>query len=118
MWWEYIKAVMMIVLIIAAAYYVTKYVAVKAGGARSASAGVKIRGSASLGRERQIVLAEIGGTVYVLGVTAQHIELLDKMAGDQLEDLPEETLSGRPAVSGFQKEFLERLKGTYRGSHL
>lgn len=118
MWWEYIKAVIMIVLIIAAAYYVTKYVAMKAGGARSASAGIKIRGTAPLGRERQIVLAEIGDTVYILGVTAQHIELLDKMEKDRLGDLPPEYSSGKPAVSGFQKEFLERLRGIHRGSHL
>lgn len=117
MWWEYIKAVIMIVLIIAAAYYVTKYVAVRAGNVRGASAGVKIRGSAPLGRERQIVLAEIGDTVYILGVTAQHIELLDKVDKDKLGDLPEPSF-GKPTASGFQKEFLERLKGTYKGSHL
>lgn len=118
MWWEYIKAVIMIVGIIAAAYYVTKYVAVKAGGVRGASSGVRIRGSAPLGRERQIVLAEIGDTVYILGVTAQRIELLDKVAKDQLEDCREEKPAGRPAASGFQREFLERLKGAGRGSHL
>ncbi len=118
MWWEYIKAVIMIVLIIAAAYYVTKYVAVKAGGARGASAGIRIRATASLGRERQIVLAEIGDTVYILGVTAQHIELLDKVEKDKLGDPPGDHPSGNPAVSGFQKEFLERLRGIHRGSHL
>lgn len=118
MWWEYIKAVIMIVLILAAAYYVTKYVAGKAGGIRSASSGVKIRGSAPLGRERQIVLAEVGDFVYILGVTAQHIELLDKIEKDKLEELSPEYAAAKPILSGFQKEFLERLKGTRRGSHL
>lgn len=118
MWWEYIKAVMMIILILAAAYYVTRYVAGRASGARGTSAGVKIRGSASLGRDRQIVLAEVGGEVYILGVTAQHIELLDKIEKEKLGDPLPESSTMNPDLSAFRKEFLKRLKGTGRGSHL
>jgi flagellar biosynthetic protein FliO len=113
MWWDYLKAVFLIVLIIAAAYYVTRFVATKAAGTRSRAADIRIRSSAALGRDRQIVIAEIGGNAYILGVTAQHVELIDKMDASELDaKLPE--AGTKPPVPDFKREFLERLKGTYR----
>lgn len=113
MWWEYLKAVLVIILIIAAAYYVTKFVAKRAGGPRGRSAEIRVRSSAVLGRDRQLVLVEIGKYVYILGVTAQHVELIDKVSREELDaDLPEEK-STQPAALDFKQEFWRRFRGTY-----
>jgi flagellar biogenesis protein FliO len=113
MGWEYCKAVILIVIIIAAAYYVTKFVAVRAGGPRSRAGEIRIRSTASMGRDRQVVITEIGDSAYILGVTSQHIDLIDKVPLDELNAaLPEEPPA--PVAQDFKKEFLERLKGTYR----
>jgi len=113
MWWEYLKTVFLIVVIIAAAYYVTKFVATKAAGSRGRASDFRIRSSASLGRDRQIVMVEVGEHAYILGVTAQHVELIDKVDKAELDaGRPEE--ESKPPVSNFKKEFLERLQGTYR----
>lgn len=113
MWWEYLKTVFLIVVMIGAAYYVTKFVATKAAGTRGRASDIRIRSSASLGRDRQIVIAEVGENAYILGVTAQHVELIDKvdkavLGTGQVEEVP------KPPISNFKKEFLERLQGTYR----
>lgn len=117
MWWEYCKAVVLIVLIILAAYYTTKFIAARATGKYSHGTDIRIRSSMSLGRDKQIVIAEIGEKAYVLGVTAQQIELIDQLEKDRLEaSLPK----GPPAAPApdFHKEFFERLKGTYQGPRL
>ena len=112
-WWEYLKTVFLIVVIIAAAYYVTKFVATKAAGPRGRASDIRIRSSAPLGRDRQIVIAEVGTHAYILGVTAQHVELIDKVDKAELDaGRPEE--APKPPTPSFKKEFLERLQGTYR----
>jgi len=113
MWWEYLKTVFLIVVIIAAAYYVTKFVAAKAAGPRGRTGDIRVRSSAPLGRDRQLVVAEVGGYAYILGVTAQHVELIDKVNKAELDDARPEEETPTP-VSDFKREFLERLKGTYR----
>ena len=111
MWWEYLKTVFLIVVIIAAAYAVTKFVAARASGPRGRTADIRVRSSAPLGRDRQLVIAEVGGYAYLLGVTAQHVELIDRLDQSELDgDHPEE----EAPASDFKKEFWERLKGTYR----
>ena len=78
MWWDYLKATLLIILIIAAAYYVTKFVASKTTGPRGGGE-IRIRSAVSLGKDRQLVIAEIGGKAYLLGVTPQHGNVIAKM---------------------------------------
>lgn len=112
--WEYLKATFLIVLIIAAAYYVTKFVASRAVGPGGRSGDIRISSSVTLGKDRQLVIAEIGGKAYILGITPQHVELIDKLERSELDDAREKEPSAPPTMD-FKKEFLERLCGTYRG---
>lgn len=117
MWWEYIKAVVLVVAIIAAAFYVTRLVAVKGTGGAKNSA-IRILGTRALGRDRQVVMTEIGEKIYVLGVTAQNISLIDTLPAGEYHagEVPAEPGPGIPPTTGkFAKEFLDRFKGTYRG---
>jgi Flagellar biogenesis protein len=110
---DYLKAIFLIVLIIIAAYYVTKYIAARASGPRGRSADIHIRASAQLGRDRSLVVAEVGGMAYILGVTGQHVELIDKVDPEQLDASLPPQQPGDPRKSDFAKEFWERFKGTY-----
>lgn len=112
--WEYLKATFLIILIIAASYYVTKYVATKAAGTRGKSRDIRIKSSVTLGRDRQLIIAEIGEKAYLLGVTPQHVELVDKLELSELENEKEKEEPPAPPTANFKREFLERLCGTYR----
>lgn len=109
MWWDYLKAVVLIVLIIGAAYYVTKLVAKKGSGLTAKGTEIKLLGSRSFGRDKHLVITEIGEKVYVLGMTAQNITLIDTIAAEEFSTQQAEP--EMPQTSGFAKEFLERLKG-------
>ncbi len=111
MWWDYLKAVVLIVLIIGAAYYVTKLVAKKGSGLTSKGAEIKLLGSRSFGRDKHLVITEIGEKVYVLGLTNQNITLIDTLAADEFSASQAEPAAAAPQMSGFAKEFFERLKG-------
>jgi len=113
MWWDYLKATLLIILIIAAAYYVTKFVASKTTGPRGGGE-IRIRSAVSLGKDRQLVIAEIGGKAYLLGVTPQHVELVGELDPQKLDSgRPEE--SPEPPRRDFSREFWERFRGTYQG---
>lgn len=112
MLWDYMKATFMIVLVIAAAYYATKFVAFKSSSPRG-NANIRVHSSVSLGRDRRLVIAEIGEKIYILGVTPQHIELVDRMTRDEL-GFDEPDGEEPPLRMDFRKEFLERLRGTYQ----
>ena len=116
MWWDYIKAVLLIVVIIAAAYYVTRLVVIKGTG-NTKNANIRLLGSRALGRDRHIVLTEVGDKVYILGVTGQSIHLIDSLPGEAYHAREAEQSAATPPAreSGFAKEFLERFKGTYKG---
>lgn len=112
MWWDYLKAVVLIVLIIGAAYYVTKLVAKKGAGLSAKGTEIKLHGSRSFGRDKHIVITEIGEKVYILGLTAQNITLIDTIAADEFSaGQAEQQAAAAPQMSGFAKEFFERLKG-------
>lgn len=111
MWWDYLKAVVLIVLIIGAAYYVTKLVAKKGSGFSTKGADIKLLGSRSFGRDKHLVITEIGEKVYVLGMTAQNITVIDTLPAGEFPTEQAEPAS--PQTSGFAKEFFERLKGNY-----
>lgn len=103
------KAVVLIVLIIGAAYYFTKMLAKKSSGLASKGADIKLLGSRSFGRDKHLVITEIGEKVYVLGLTNQNITLIDTLPADEFSAEQAEPIA--PQMSGFAKEFLERLKG-------
>ncbi len=114
---EYVKATVLIIVIIVGAYYVTKFVATRGFvGVGRSNPDIKLRSSLPLGKDKQLVIAEIGEQAYILGVTSQHVELVDKLdravLDEQLRRDPEED---KQVGINFRQEFLERLRGTYKG---
>ncbi len=113
MWWEYTKAVLLIVVIIMAAYFATKLIA-KNGLNRRGGAEVKIITSRPLSRDKQLLIAEISEYIYILGVSAHEISLIDKVPKSEFRfSEPEEANPSGRTMSDFAKEFAERFKGTY-----
>lgn len=66
---------------------------------------MKVIANLSLGTKERVVVVQIGQQQYVLGVTGQHIELIDKLA----DPLQENT-----QLSGFAKQLNRMLKGNER----
>lgn len=104
--WDYARAILAIVVVIFAAYYVTRKFGQISGGTPTRRAPIKILGTTPLGRDRSLVLVTVGEKTYLLGVTAQHIERIDEY---QAEELPVEPAPETPAT-GFQAELLARLQ--------
>lgn len=107
--WDYIQIIAVIGVVIYAAYFITKLVAGTSSTIRN-SANVKQIGMLQLGRDKSVVLVEIGEYVYILGVGAQHIALLDKLARSELNLVREDGPPAAGFAETFQKELNERLK--------
>jgi flagellar biosynthetic protein FliO len=108
--WDYAKAVAVICAVVGAAYYLTRFLA-KAGSPLRKATGVKLVGSLPLAKDRSVALVEIGAQVYVLGVSAQHVERLDKFPRSELFPAGEETQPPPPDfTASFRNELDRRLK--------
>lgn len=106
--WDYIQAIIVIAAVIYAAYYVTKLAARTAAGP-ARGRGIRMRANLPLGRDKSVAMVEIGSNAYVLGVSAQRVELLDKFPLTEL-GAPEE--DGPPApefADVFKREFDRRI---------
>jgi flagellar protein FliO/FliZ len=104
--WDYVQAIAIIGAVILAAYYVTKLVAKTSGGGFRKSSGIKLVASQPLGRDKSVAIVEIGENDYILGVSAQRVELLDKLPKSELS-LKKEEQAGAPP--GFGVSFREEL---------
>lgn len=106
--WDYVQAIVIIAAVIFAAYYVTKLVAKTGVGAYKKAAGIKQLSALGLGRDKSVTIVEIGAFVYILGVSAQHVELIDKLTKEEfaLQTKKEEQSAPMP---GFSASFREEL---------
>lgn len=106
--WDTIMAVVIMAAVIMAAYYVTKLVAKTGGGGgfRRSGSSIKVIASQSLGREKSVTIVEIGDNAYILGVSAQRVELLDKL---QKTELNLKNDAGAPTTPTFGASFREEL---------
>ncbi|MFM2485106.1 flagellar biosynthetic protein FliO [Celerinatantimonas yamalensis] len=66
---------------------------------------MRVVASLTLGTRERILVVQVGSQQYLLGVTHQHIELLDKLA---------EPLQGTPQTSNFSQQLNRILKGNAR----
>lgn len=107
--WEYIKAALMLAVILAASWYLVR----RRGRGAAKSADIRVLGARSLGRERQLVVAEVAGRVYILGVTAQHVERIDSMTGDEYRAACPAPAAEPAAARPFAQELAERLLGRW-----
>jgi flagellar biosynthetic protein FliO len=107
--WEYFKAIFVIIAIIAAAYYLTRLIAKTSGGSVRRNAGIKVVGSLPLAKDRSVAVVEIGEFAYILGVSGQRVERLDKVPAAELNMRREET-----APKDFSSCFKEELKARFK----
>lgn len=108
--WEYFQAIVIIAAVILAAYYVTKLVAKSGSGGFRKSTGIKLVGSQPLGKDKSVAIVEIGENAYILGVSAQRVELLDKLSRDELGLKKEEPVQPPPSFGvSFREELNKRF---------
>lgn len=113
---EYFEAIVIIAAVLAAAYYVTRLVGKAGGSGFRKTTGIRMIGSQSMGKDKSVALVEIGRYRYVLGVSAQRVELIDKLGPEETTQLGEETMpmSDEQAVpptfaESFRQELNKRL---------
>jgi flagellar biosynthetic protein FliO len=111
--WEYIQAIVIIVAVLFAAYYVTKLLAKTGSGGFRKSGAIKMLGSQSLGRDKAVTIVEIGEYVYILGVSAQRVETVDRLPKAEYYAKKEEPVSAMPPAApplpSFGESFREEL---------
>ena len=95
--------------VIAAAYWATKYISQK--GKKVKSRKMRMVDRMSLGRDKHIVLIEVGDKNLLIGVTNQAINVLGDIDGDTLQKQQGE--EGMPAGKGFAasvRDFFIKMK--------
>jgi flagellar biogenesis protein FliO len=106
--WDYFKAIVAICAVIAAALYVTRLVAKTGGGVLRKNSNIKLIAALPLARDKSVAAVAFGQHAYLVGVSSQRVELLDKIPLSEIE-LKEEEPQEKFAAS-FKEEFLSRLK--------
>ena len=114
--WDYIQAIIIIAAVLFAAYYVTRLVAKTGGGGLRKSAVVKLHGSQSLGKDKSVAVVEVGENVYILGVSMQRVELLDKLPKAEAYIKKEEPQMPPGPPPTFGESFKEELNKRFRRS--
>lgn len=97
-----ILPIVMMVLVIVAAYYSTRAISMKA---RKLTKGkcLHVIDRIAVGRDKQILLVRAGDEVYLVGVTGQSMASIGTLKMDQLEQLlAEEHKRGDETASGFK----------------
>ena len=108
--WEYVQAIVIIGAVIMAAYYVTKIVAKTGGGTFRKSSGIKLIASQQLGKDKSIAIVEIGEFAYILGVSTQRIEMIDKLSKSELGLKKDEPVVTPPSFGmSFKDELNKRF---------
>lgn len=112
--WDYFQAIVIIAAVLLAAYYVTRLVAkTGGGGGYRRSAGIRLVGSQSLGRDKAVAVVEIGRYSYILGVGPQRVELLDKLPKPESDEKEAEPPAPPPT---FGQSFREELNKRFNRS--
>lgn len=100
LWWEFIKLVFFLLLLIAASGWLIRYLNTNAR-ARSQGVFVHIVDEVVLGQNRGIALCEVGGRLYGLGITEHQISLLFESDNPELlAQISQEPLPEAPSQSG------------------
>ena len=106
--WELIKSLLTMVLVVFAAYYLTKIIAKKGSPLRNNSK-MKLVSQIRLGKDSSIAMVEIDGSIYILGVGSQRVELIEKLPIDAFEGFDENQPKSDFAEI-FKNQLLDRFK--------
>lgn len=108
--WDYLQAIVIIAAVIFAAYYVTKLVAKTGNGTFRKNNVIKLIGSQPLGKDKSVAIVEIGEYNYILGVSAQRVEMLDKLNKSELNLKKDEPVQTPPSFGvSFREELNKRF---------
>lgn len=97
----------LLLLVFVGAHYATKYLSSRA---KSSMRGgyMRIKDSMLVGRDKQLILLEVGSKVYLLGISGQSVGLVGTLEKDELTPLAEQKETGS-AFSGF-REILQKAQ--------
>ena len=107
--WSTFFYIVVMIAVIVAAYIVTKYLSGK--GRRLKSRHIRIVDRMILGRDKHIVLIEVGDKNLLLGITNQTINVLGHFDGQTFKSETDETTA--PAQKGFAshlRDFIINIK--------
>lgn len=107
--WEYFKAIAVIIGILAAAFYLTRFLAKTGGGSIRRTTGIKLVGSLPLAKDKSVAVVEIGDYAYILGIGGQRVERLDKIPAADLNIKKEEA-----PPKDFSSCFKDELRARFR----
>lgn len=100
LWWEFIKLVFFLLLLVGAAGSVIRFLG-RNTTARSQGLFVHIVDEVVLGPNRGIALCEVGGKLYGLGITDHHIALLFETDNPKLlEEISQQSLERNQTQAG------------------
>jgi flagellar biosynthetic protein FliO len=109
-WTTFLYIVVMIAVIVGA-YLATKFIAGKGGRAKSRH--IRMIDRMALGRDKHIILVEVGGKDLLIGVTSQSINVLGDIGRETLEADHSPKESAPPAQKGFaaqMRDFFVNMK--------
>lgn len=109
MFWQTLGALAVVLLVIFASYYATRYLAGRVNGGFRETRYLKVLDRFSLSKDKMLVLCAMGGRAYLICVTNHGMELIDQKDLEELEPLKEKTGALSDSVSGagaFMKEYL------------
>ena len=81
--------IVMMVLIFAAAYYVSKFMGKQYSTQQSSSGELRVIDKLSLGRDHYLLIVEAGEKVLLLGVSPQQIDNLTELDSEAFADAPQ-----------------------------
>ena len=82
-------------------YYATRFIAAKSGGLTK-TASMRVKERVMLAKDKSVVLLETQNKYYLLGVTAQNVQLIAVLGRDELGELAEEETPQRDAKGMFE----------------
>lgn len=114
--WDYFSAILAISVIIAAAYYTTRYVGAKSSGiSKNRHSNFRVIERLPVAKDKLLMLVAIGNTAYLLGVTNQNISIIDKLDCAGLVIPKEKAQAANMLSSKFQdvlKNAIDSMKGS------
>lgn len=109
--WATFFYILVMVAVIAGAYVATKYIAGKGGSAKSRH--IRIIDRMMLGRDKHIVLIEVGDRNLLIGVTNQSINMLGDISGETLKNRQnknDETAQKQKCFASQLRDFMVYVK--------
>lgn len=100
--------IFVLVLILVAAYFTTRFLSVK-GGNLMRGRYMQVKDRLILSKDKQILLVEISGRFYIVGVSAQQIQLLGTVEGE-LTPLPQDPRAASSAFGDVLGKLLKKDK--------